>query len=117
MAYAPRVFSNALVRRSNGLEGTFPADAPTSRSYYCRDRRSPGLVLRRKGRAPRSEANNVTVNGEHIMSEWFDYFEDYPEENPANWVDGQFNPRLAAERRAQEANALLLSAKTAEETA
>jgi len=31
------------------------------------------------------------------MSEWFDYFEDFPEENPANWVNGQFDPRLAAE--------------------
>ena len=51
------------------------------------------------------------------MGEWSEYFEDFPEENPANWVNGQFNPRAAADLRAQEANALLASAKTAEETA
>lgn len=28
------------------------------------------------------------------MGEWSDYFEDFPEENPANWVNGQFNPGL-----------------------
>lgn len=28
------------------------------------------------------------------MGEWSEYFEDFPEENPANWVDGQFNPKL-----------------------
>jgi len=35
------------------------------------------------------------------MGEWSDYFEDFPEENPANFVDGKFNPQLAAARRAQ----------------
>jgi hypothetical protein len=24
------------------------------------------------------------------MGEWSDYFEDFPEENPANWVNGRF---------------------------
>jgi len=24
------------------------------------------------------------------MGDWSDYFEDFPEENPANWVNGQF---------------------------
>ena len=28
------------------------------------------------------------------MGEWSEYFEDFPEENPANWVNGQFNPTL-----------------------
>lgn len=28
------------------------------------------------------------------MGEWSDYFEDFPEENPANWVDGRFAPQL-----------------------
>ena len=26
------------------------------------------------------------------MGEWSDYFEDFPEENPANWVHGRFYP-------------------------
>lgn len=28
------------------------------------------------------------------MGEWSDYFEDFPEENPANWVNGRFAPQL-----------------------
>jgi hypothetical protein len=28
------------------------------------------------------------------MGEWSDYFEDFPEENPANWINGSFNPAL-----------------------
>lgn len=28
------------------------------------------------------------------MGEWSEYFEDFPEENPANWVDGRFDPQL-----------------------
>ncbi len=24
------------------------------------------------------------------MGEWSEYFEDFPEENPANWINGQF---------------------------
>ncbi|MBS0511881.1 MAG: hypothetical protein JSR42_12015 [Proteobacteria bacterium] len=28
------------------------------------------------------------------MGEWSDYFEDFPEENPANWVNGKFDPQL-----------------------
>ena len=51
------------------------------------------------------------------MGEWSEYFEDFPEENEANWVNGRFDPKSAAELRAQEANALLASAKTSEETA
>jgi len=34
------------------------------------------------------------------MGEWSDYFEDHPEENPANQVDGRFDPEEAAHRRA-----------------
>jgi hypothetical protein len=26
------------------------------------------------------------------MGEWSDYFEDFPEENPANYIDGRFDP-------------------------
>ncbi|MFM5581811.1 hypothetical protein ACET8Y_03620 [Aeromonas veronii] len=36
------------------------------------------------------------------MGEWSEYFEDFPEENPANWINGEFNPRLAQEVRNQE---------------
>ncbi len=28
------------------------------------------------------------------MGDWSDYFEDYPEENPANWINGRFDPAL-----------------------
>ena len=28
------------------------------------------------------------------MGEWSEYFEDFPEENPANWVNGRFDPEL-----------------------
>jgi len=34
------------------------------------------------------------------MGEWSEHFEDYPEENPANWVNGQYNPTDAARQRA-----------------
>ncbi|WP_275930675.1 hypothetical protein [Aeromonas sp. 1HA1] len=43
------------------------------------------------------------------MGEWSEYFEDFPEENPANWVNGEFNPQLAQEVRNHEAQ---LSATT-----
>ncbi len=37
------------------------------------------------------------------MGEWSDYFEDFPEENPANWVNGRLDPagakRLLAEKK------------------
>jgi uncharacterized protein YbbK (DUF523 family) len=36
------------------------------------------------------------------MGEWSEYFEDFPEENSANYVNGRFNPRLAQEIRNQE---------------
>ncbi len=36
------------------------------------------------------------------MGDWSEYFEDFPEENPANWVNGTFNPQLAANIREQE---------------
>ena len=48
------------------------------------------------------------------MGEWSEYFEDFPEENPANWVGGHFDSQLARrlreeqaerERRQTEANA------------
>jgi hypothetical protein len=35
------------------------------------------------------------------MGEWSEYFEDFPEENPANYVGNQFDPKRAAELRAQ----------------
>lgn len=36
------------------------------------------------------------------MGEWSEYFEDFPEENPSNWVSGKFNPRGAAQQRENE---------------
>lgn len=34
------------------------------------------------------------------MGEWSDYFEDFPEENPANYVGGRFDPKGAEALRA-----------------
>ncbi len=36
------------------------------------------------------------------MGEWSDYFEDYPEENQANYVGERFDPAGAARLRAEE---------------
>lgn len=36
------------------------------------------------------------------MGDWSDYFEDFPEENPANLVNGRFDPAGAARERAIE---------------
>lgn len=36
------------------------------------------------------------------MGECSEYFEDFPEENPANWVNGRFDPAAAARQRAIE---------------
>lgn len=35
------------------------------------------------------------------MGEWSDYFEDYPEEDPANWINGRFDPALRKELNRQ----------------
>lgn len=37
------------------------------------------------------------------MGEWSDYFEDFPEENPANYVGNRFDPKGAEALRAHEA--------------
>lgn len=37
------------------------------------------------------------------MGEWSDYFEDFPEENPANYVGERFDPQGARERARQSA--------------
>lgn len=36
------------------------------------------------------------------MGEWSEYFEDFPEDNPANQVNGKYDPEGAARIRAQE---------------
>jgi hypothetical protein len=37
------------------------------------------------------------------MGEWSEYFEDFPDENPANYVQGKFDPHGAnLQRQAQE---------------
>lgn len=41
------------------------------------------------------------------MGEWSDYFEDFPEENQANYVGGRFDPAGAAAQREAEQTAAL----------
>jgi len=36
------------------------------------------------------------------MGDWSDYFEDFPEENPANWIGGRFDRQAAAAASARE---------------
>ena len=36
------------------------------------------------------------------MGEWSDYFEDFPEENPANWVNGHYDPEAKEKLKQQE---------------
>jgi hypothetical protein len=44
------------------------------------------------------------------MGEWSDYFEDFPEENQANYVGERFDPAGAkAQREAQQTAALKLT--------
>lgn len=47
------------------------------------------------------------------MGEWSEYFEDFPEENPANWIDGRFDPVAATRQRQTEA----ISRKVAQDSA
>ncbi|WP_019448059.1 hypothetical protein [Cupriavidus sp. BIS7] len=37
------------------------------------------------------------------MGEWSEYFEDFPEENSANYVNGRFDPKGAEALRTAEA--------------
>lgn len=39
------------------------------------------------------------------MGEWSDYFEDFPEENEANYVAGRFDPASAKAQREAEQKA------------
>ncbi len=48
------------------------------------------------------------------MGDWSDYFEDFPEENPANWINGRFDPQAAQAAREREEKA---AAKLAREQA
>jgi hypothetical protein len=36
------------------------------------------------------------------MGEWSEYFEDFPDENPANYVNGRFDPEGAAQLRSHQ---------------
>jgi len=45
----------------------------------------------------------VSQTEEKHMGEWSEYFEDFPEENPANYVGNRFDPKAAEALRAQEA--------------
>lgn len=46
------------------------------------------------------------------MGDWSEYFEDFPEENPANWIDGRFDPERA-KRHYQQQRALEKAQKEA----
>lgn len=37
------------------------------------------------------------------MGDWSEYFEDFPEENPTNWINGRFDPQGAKLQRQREA--------------
>lgn len=37
------------------------------------------------------------------MGEWSEYFEDFPEEDEANYINGRFAPKAAAAARAVQA--------------
>ncbi|WP_374277867.1 hypothetical protein [Azonexus sp.] len=39
------------------------------------------------------------------MGEWSEYFEDFPEENPSNYVGERFDPKGAQALREQQAKA------------
>jgi hypothetical protein len=39
------------------------------------------------------------------MGEWSEYFEDFPEENPANYVGGKFDPAAANAQRERQQKA------------
>jgi hypothetical protein len=41
------------------------------------------------------------------MGEWSDYFEDFPDENPANYTGGRFDPVGAVAQRDAEQKAAL----------
>ena len=45
------------------------------------------------------------------MGEWSDYLEDFPEENPANYVGNRFDPKEAEALRAHEAKVASEQAK------
>ncbi|MGL5130521.1 MAG: hypothetical protein ACRC7D_20870 [Aeromonas popoffii] len=49
------------------------------------------------------------------MGGWSEYFEDFPEENPASWVNGKFNPRLAQEVPNHEAQLIATTNKARSE--
>lgn len=36
------------------------------------------------------------------MGEWSEYFEDFPEENPGNYVNGKFDPAGASAHRERQ---------------
>lgn len=44
---------------------------------------------------------------ENNVGEWSEYFEDFPEENQANYVAGRFDPSRAITQRENQENAAL----------
>jgi len=47
------------------------------------------------------------------MGEWSEYFEDFPEENPANWINGCFDPVGAEKARVIEAQRQIVAQESA----
>lgn len=47
------------------------------------------------------------------MGEWSEYFEDFPEENPGNWINGRFGPVGAEKARAIEAQRQVVAQESA----
>jgi hypothetical protein len=50
------------------------------------------------------------------MGNWSDDFDEYPEENAANYVDGRFDPKAAEARRASQKRLAEIQAKLAAES-
>lgn len=47
------------------------------------------------------------------MGEWSEYFEDFPEENPGNWINGRVDPVGAEKARAIEAQRQVVAQESA----
>jgi hypothetical protein len=50
-------------------------------------------------------ADRPSVIWRKDMGEWSEYFEDFPEENPGNYVDGKFDPGAASAQRERQQKA------------
>ena len=51
------------------------------------------------------------------MGEWSEYFEDFPEENPANWINGRYDPQARPPEGRRKAEVFRKREKLAREQA